>query len=91
MRSKIDKVDARLQRIVTEMNGLGLIENTGRRTRTTRSWVPTTSLLNEGHANLFLAPQIHAAIKRHDSIPFLIQIELGISYRLSKMLCQKSN
>nr|POE45958.1 putative disease resistance rpp13-like protein 1 [Quercus suber] len=49
MRSKIDKVDARLQRIVTEMNGLGLIENTGRRTRTTRSWVPTTSLLNEGH------------------------------------------
>ncbi|KAF3952853.1 hypothetical protein CMV_021636 [Castanea mollissima] len=49
MRSKIEEVDARLQRIVTEMNGLGLIENTGRRTRTTRSWVPTTSLVNEGH------------------------------------------
>ena len=51
MRSKIEVVDARLQRIVTEMNGLGLIENTGRRTRTTRSWVPTTSLANEGHVN----------------------------------------
>ena len=49
MRSKIEEVDARLQRIVTEMNGLGLIENTGRRTRTTRSWVPTTSLVNEDH------------------------------------------
>ncbi|XP_050284814.1 putative disease resistance RPP13-like protein 1 [Quercus robur] len=49
MRSKIEEVDARLQRIVTEMNGLGLIESTGRRTRTTRSWVPTTSLVNEGH------------------------------------------
>ena len=48
-RSKIEEVDARLQRIVTEMNGLGLIENTGRRTRTTRSWVPTTSLVNEDH------------------------------------------
>ncbi|KAL0006801.1 hypothetical protein SO802_008303 [Lithocarpus litseifolius] len=49
MRSKIEEIDARLQRIVTEMNGLGLIENTGRRTTTTRSWVPTTSLVNEGH------------------------------------------
>jgi len=32
---------------VTEKNDLGLIENTGGRIRTTRSWVPTTSLVNE--------------------------------------------
>nr|POF18740.1 putative disease resistance rpp13-like protein 1 [Quercus suber] len=49
MRSKIEDIDTRLQNIVTDMNGLGLIESTGRRTRTTRSWVPTTSLVNEGH------------------------------------------
>ncbi|KAK4594783.1 hypothetical protein RGQ29_018480 [Quercus rubra] len=47
MRSKIADIDSRLQRIVTEMNGLGLIGSTGGRTVTERSRVPTTSLVNE--------------------------------------------
>nr|XP_023880789.1 putative disease resistance RPP13-like protein 1 [Quercus suber] len=47
MRSKIEDINTRLQKIVTEKNDLGLIENTGGRIRTTRSWVATTSLANE--------------------------------------------
>ena len=47
IRSKIEDINTRLQKIVTEKNDLGLIENTGGRIRTTRSWVPTTSLVNE--------------------------------------------
>jgi hypothetical protein len=49
MRSKMEDIDTRLQRIVTEKNVLELRENTRGRTRTTRSRVPTTSLVNEGH------------------------------------------
>jgi hypothetical protein len=48
MRSKIEDIDTRLQIIVT-IFFLELRENTGGRTRTTRSRVPTTSLVNEGH------------------------------------------
>ena len=47
MLSKMADIDSRLQRIVTEMNGLGLIGSTGGRTVTERSRVPTTSLVNE--------------------------------------------
>nr|XP_023883933.1 putative disease resistance RPP13-like protein 1 [Quercus suber] len=49
MRSKIEDIDTRLQRIVTDKNALELRENIGGRTRTTRSRAPTTSLVNEGH------------------------------------------
>ncbi|KAK7825127.1 hypothetical protein CFP56_033704 [Quercus suber] len=58
MRSKIEDIDTRLQNIVTDMNGLGLIESTGRRTRTTRSWVPTTSLVNEDGTGRMLKAHI---------------------------------
>ena len=48
MRPKIADIDTRLQIIVADKNGLGLIESTGGRTGTERSnWVPTTSLVNE--------------------------------------------
>nr|POF02382.1 putative disease resistance rpp13-like protein 1 [Quercus suber] len=49
MRSKIEEIDARLKNIVTDKKDLELRENTGGRTRTTRSRVPTTSLVNESH------------------------------------------
>ncbi|KAM3686004.1 hypothetical protein ACJW31_11G163800 [Castanea mollissima] len=49
MRSKIEEIDTRLQNIVTDKKDLELRENTGGTTRTTRSRVPTTSLVNEGH------------------------------------------
>ena len=47
MRSKIADIDSRLQRIVTENNGLDLRGSTGGRIGTERSRVPTTSLVNE--------------------------------------------
>nr|POF15865.1 putative disease resistance rpp13-like protein 1 [Quercus suber] len=47
MRSKIADIDSRLQRIVTENNGLDLRGSTGVRIGTERSRVPTTSLVNE--------------------------------------------
>jgi hypothetical protein len=49
MQSKIDDIDTRLQGIVKEKDFLVLRENIGGRTRTTRSRVPTTSLVNKGH------------------------------------------
>ncbi|XP_030965414.1 putative disease resistance RPP13-like protein 1 [Quercus lobata] len=48
MRSKIEEIDTRLQNIVTDKKDLELRENTGGTTRTTRSRLPTTSLVNEG-------------------------------------------
>jgi hypothetical protein len=48
MQSKMEDIETRLQRIVTDKNDLELSENTGGRTRTTISRVPTTSLVNEG-------------------------------------------
>ncbi|KAK7839308.1 hypothetical protein CFP56_018158 [Quercus suber] len=50
MRSKIEEIDARLKNIVTDKKDLELRENTGGRTRTTRSRVPTTSLENKEKA-----------------------------------------
>ncbi|XP_065625078.1 putative disease resistance protein At3g14460 isoform X2 [Quercus suber] len=47
MRSKIADIDSRLQRIVTENNGLDLRGSTGVRIGTERSRVPTTSLVIE--------------------------------------------
>ncbi|KAM4080538.1 hypothetical protein ACJW30_11G024500 [Castanea mollissima] len=49
MRSKIANIDSRLQRIMKDKNDLELRENTGGKTTTTRSRVPTTSLVNERH------------------------------------------
>ncbi|GMY23784.1 putative disease resistance RPP13-like protein 1 [Fagus crenata] len=49
MWSKIEDIDTRLQIIVTISFFLELRENTGGRTRTTRSRVPTSSLVNEGY------------------------------------------
>ena len=49
MRSKIADIDSRLQKNVTDKNNLDLIGSTGGRTRTERSRVPTTSLVNEDH------------------------------------------
>uniref|UniRef100_A0A2N9GMR7 Disease resistance RPP13-like protein 1 n=1 Tax=Fagus sylvatica TaxID=28930 RepID=A0A2N9GMR7_FAGSY len=48
MRSKMEDIETRLQRIVMDKNDLELSENTGGRTRTTISRVATTSLVNEG-------------------------------------------
>uniref|UniRef100_A0A2N9EJY8 NB-ARC domain-containing protein n=1 Tax=Fagus sylvatica TaxID=28930 RepID=A0A2N9EJY8_FAGSY len=48
MRSKMEDIETRLQIIVMDKNDLELSENTGGRTRTTISRVPTTSLVNEG-------------------------------------------
>ncbi|KAM3684183.1 hypothetical protein ACJW31_11G024300 [Castanea mollissima] len=49
MRSKIANIDSRLQRIMKDKNDLELRENSGGKTTTTRSRVPTTSLVNERH------------------------------------------
>ncbi|GMY22534.1 putative disease resistance RPP13-like protein 1, partial [Fagus crenata] len=49
MLSKMEDIDTRLQRIVTEKNDLQLTENTGGRTKTTSSRALTTSVVNEGH------------------------------------------
>ncbi|XP_050281792.1 putative disease resistance RPP13-like protein 1 [Quercus robur] len=47
MRSKIEDIDTRLQKIVKDKKDLELKENSGGRTITTRSWPPSTSLVNE--------------------------------------------
>nr|POE87085.1 putative disease resistance rpp13-like protein 1 [Quercus suber] len=49
MQSKIADIDSRLEKSVTDKNNLDLIGSTGGRTRTERSRVPTTSLVNEDH------------------------------------------
>ncbi|XP_075643578.1 putative disease resistance RPP13-like protein 1 [Castanea sativa] len=49
MQSKIAEIDSRLQGIVKDKNDLELRETNGGRTKTTRSRVPTTSLVNERH------------------------------------------
>ena len=49
MRPKIADINTRLQIIVTEKNGLPLIESTGGRTGTERSRVPTTHVNEDGN------------------------------------------
>ncbi|XP_030965415.1 putative disease resistance RPP13-like protein 1 [Quercus lobata] len=49
MRSKINEINTRLQEIVTQKNDLELRDCAEGRTRTKRSRVPTTSLVNEVH------------------------------------------
>jgi len=48
MRSKINEINTRLQEIVTQKNDLELRDCAEGRTRTKRSRVPTTCLVNEG-------------------------------------------
>ncbi|KAF3946169.1 hypothetical protein CMV_027537 [Castanea mollissima] len=96
MRSKIEEIDTRLQNIVTDKKDLELRENTGGTTRTTRSRVPTTSLVNEGHVygreedkkaivKLLLSGESSDA--QLSVIPILAQwAARGLCYRLENIL-----